>query len=219
MAKVTNSLVGCVETPKSFPVTNEYLYMPFGLWHASATFQRHMDNILQGMTNALAYVDDIIVFSANKEEHKRHLSELFQRLSKYGMIINPTNSEFGLQKLKFLGHLVTPKGILLLPDRVKAIKEYPKHTTAKQLRAYLGLLNYYHCFVKDSTLHLCSLYDILKNQKAKRDSIACSAENELDFENSKRLMADAAILYYPVSNLLTSIMVDASDKAIGGMLQ
>ena len=81
-----------------------------------------MDNILQGMTIALAYVDDNIVFSANEEEHKRHLSELFQRLSKYDMIINPTKSKFGLQKLKFLRHLVTPEAILPWPDRVKAIK-------------------------------------------------------------------------------------------------
>ena len=60
----------------------EYLYILFGLRNASATFQRRMNNILQGTTNALAYVDDIIVVSANKEEHKLHLSELFQRLSK-----------------------------------------------------------------------------------------------------------------------------------------
>ena len=214
--------------PSSIPLTAittpfglfEYLYMPFGLRNASATFQRHMDNILQGMTNALAYVDDIIVFSANKQEHKRHLSELFQRLSKYDMILNPTKSEFGLQKLKFLGHLVTPEGILPLPDRVKAIKEYPKPTTAKQLRAYLGLLNYYHRFVKNLTMHLCPLYDMLKQpKKAKRDSIAWSVENELAFENSKKLLADVAMLNYPVSNLPTSIMVDASDKAVGGVLQ
>ena len=71
----------------------EYLFMPFGLRNASATFQRHMDNILQGMTNALAYVDDIIVFSANEQAHKIHLADLFQRLSKHGMVINPTKSD------------------------------------------------------------------------------------------------------------------------------
>ena len=86
--------------------------MPFELRNASATFQRHMNNILQRMTNALAYVDDIIVFSANEQEHKIHLTDLFQRLSKHGMVINPTKSELGLKKLKFLGHLVTREVVL-----------------------------------------------------------------------------------------------------------
>ena len=96
--------------PGSIPLTAvitpfglfKYLFMPFGLKNASATFQRHMDNILQGMDNALAYVDDIIVFYAIEEDHKLHLSEVFRRLNNYGMIINPTKSEFGCQKLKFL---------------------------------------------------------------------------------------------------------------------
>ena len=159
----------------------KYLYMPFRLWNTRATFQQHMDNILQGMTNVLAYVDDIIVFHANEKEHKRHLPELFQRLSKYGMIINATKSEFGLQKLKFLGYLVTPEEILPVPDRVQAIEDYLKSTTAKQSRAYLGLLNYYCRFVKDLTLHLRPLLRYVKKskKKAKRDLIEWSAENEL----------------------------------------
>jgi len=214
--------------PSSVPLTAvttpfglfEYLYMPFGLRNASATFQRHMDNILQGMTNALAYVDDIVVFSANEEEHRQHLLELFQRLNKNGMVINPTKSEFGLRELKFLGHLVTPEGIMPLPDRVEAIQNYPKPTTAKQLRAFLGLVNYYHRFVKNLTFHLSSLYDMLKNpRKTKRDLLTWSPENELAFDKSKKLLAEAAMLNYPFPNLPTSIMVDASDKAIGGVLQ
>ena len=198
----------------------EYLFMPFGLRNASATFQRHMDNILQGMINALAYVDDIIVFSANGQEHKIHLADLFQRLSKHGMVINPIKSEFGLKKLKFLGHLVTPEGILPLPDRVEAIQNYPKPTTAKQLRAYLGLLNYYHRFVKNLTRHLAPLYDLLKSPKqTKRDLINWTHETETVFENSKKLLADSTMLNYPNPNLPISIMVDASDTAIGGVLQ
>ena len=69
----------------------EYLYMPFGLRNASATFQRHGDNVLQDVKNSLAYVDDFIVFSANEKDYKQHLREMFQRLSCNGMVINPQN--------------------------------------------------------------------------------------------------------------------------------
>ena len=61
----------------------EYLYMPFGLRNASATFQRFIDHVLQGMSNAIAYVDDIIVFSNSPDEHVKHLNELFSRLKKF----------------------------------------------------------------------------------------------------------------------------------------
>ena len=65
----------------------EYLYMPFGLRNAAATFQRFIDNVLEGMANAVAYVDDIIVFSESPKEHTKHLNKLFDRLKKFGVII------------------------------------------------------------------------------------------------------------------------------------
>ena len=74
----------------------EHLYMPFGLRNASATFQRFIDHVLQGMSNAIAYVDDIIVFSNSPDEHVKHLNELFSRLKNFGVIVNPTKSQFGL---------------------------------------------------------------------------------------------------------------------------
>jgi len=61
----------------------EYLYIPFGLRNANAFFQRYIDHVLEGMNNAVAYVDDIIVFSISPEEHLKHLDELFARLKKF----------------------------------------------------------------------------------------------------------------------------------------
>ena len=109
---------------------------------------------------------------------------------------------------------------LPLPDRVKAIQNYPKPSTAKQLHAYLGLLNYYHRFVKNLIRHLAPLYNLLKSpKKTKRDLINWTHARETVFENSKKLLADSTILNYPNPNPPTSIMVDASDTANGGVLQ
>ena len=99
----------------------EYLYMPFGLRNASATLQRFIDHVLQGMFNAIAYVDDIIVFSNSPDEHVKHLNERFSRLKNFGVIVNLTKSQFGLSKLQFLGHVVTANGIKLLTSKVEVI--------------------------------------------------------------------------------------------------
>ena len=105
----------------------EYVYLPFGLTNAGSTFQRFVDHVLHGVSNVVAYIDELIIFSASEEEHKRHLDELLIRLSQYGFVINPTKSEFGLKKLKFLGRLVTPEGMLSMSERVEAtgIQSYP----------------------------------------------------------------------------------------------
>ena len=194
--------------------------MPFGLINAGATFQRFVDHVLQGMPNVIAYIDDLIVFSASEEEHKRHLEELFKRLNQFGLVINPTKSEFGLQKLKFLGHLVTPEGILPLSERVKAIQNYSTPKTIKQLRAFLGLINYYHRFVKSMAKCLAPLYELLKGpNKRKNDLINWNEEATEAFHRSKTLLSNATLLVYPHSNLPTNILVDASNTAIGAVLQ
>ena len=112
----------------------EYLYMPFGLTNASATFQRFIDPVLQGMSNAIAYVDDIIVLSNSPDEHVKHLKELFSGFKSFGVIVNPTKLQFGLSKLQFLGHVLTANGIKPLPSKVEAIQKYPLLEDVKQLR-------------------------------------------------------------------------------------
>ena len=103
----------------------EYLYMPFGLRNAAATFQRFIDHIFEGMPSAIAYVDDIIVFSKTPEDHIKDLNELLTRPRNFGVITNPAKSQFGVPELHFLGHLVTANGIKPSPIKVEAIQKYP----------------------------------------------------------------------------------------------
>ena len=78
------------------------------------------------MKNAIAYVDDIIIFSSSQDQQKRDLNELFQRFHCHKIVINPAKSNFGMCNLNFLGHLVTLEGILPFRDRVKAVEDYPR---------------------------------------------------------------------------------------------
>ena len=76
--------------------------MLFGLYNATATFQRFIQQVCQSLRNAMSYVDDIIVFSNTEEEHRLHVFETFQRLDKFNVGINVSKYEFDVKSLSFL---------------------------------------------------------------------------------------------------------------------
>ncbi|KFD66916.1 hypothetical protein M514_20782 [Trichuris suis] len=116
-------------TPKTAVTTPfglfEFLKMPFGLRNAAQTFQRLLDQILRGLDNCFAYVDDILVASSSETEHFRLLEKVFARLADYGIKVNPQKCVLGAQSPVFLGHLVDRDGIRPAPDKVAAIQRFP----------------------------------------------------------------------------------------------
>ena len=96
--------------------------MPFGLCGAPSMFMRLMSEVVQGLTNIFIYLDDVIVFSSSAEDHKMHLSALFQRLAKYGLKVNEEKCRLGVEELDFLGHHITNEGFLLVRDKVEVIR-------------------------------------------------------------------------------------------------
>ena len=81
--------------------------MPFGLKNAAQSFQRFIDEVLRGLHFSYAYIDDVLIASNTPEEHTQHLRAVFERFQRYGVIINPSKCELGVQ---FLGHQVDSKG-------------------------------------------------------------------------------------------------------------
>jgi len=128
----------------------EYPYMSFGLRNAAQTFQRFIDEVIRGLDFCYAYIDDILVASKSEEEHLQHLRILFNRLQEYGVVINPMKCIIGQSEIKFLGYLVTPKGTQPLPARVQTIQDFPLPKTAKELRRFLGMLNFYRRFIPEA---------------------------------------------------------------------
>lgn len=96
----------------------EFLRMPFGLRNAAQTFQRFIDQVLQGLHFCYAYIDDLLIASTSPEEHKEHLRLVLERLHDHGILINPTKCVWGTAQLKFLEHHVSPQGIHPLEDKV-----------------------------------------------------------------------------------------------------
>ena len=91
--------------------------MPFGLTGAPSSFQRLMDKVLQGLSFATTYVDDILIHSENDNAHKQHLKAVFQRLHDAGLTLKGKKCQIGLSEVSYLGHVFSGTG--MAPDPMK----------------------------------------------------------------------------------------------------
>ena len=96
------------------------------------------------------YLDDILVASSSEKEHQGHLRNLFMRLDQHGLIINPVKCLFGLSSIHFLEHLIDKEGSAPLPSKVEAISAFPCPHTAWALRVFLGMVMFYHRFIRQA---------------------------------------------------------------------
>ncbi|GFX63056.1 retrovirus-related Pol polyprotein from transposon opus [Trichonephila clavipes] len=198
----------------------EYTHLCFGLVNAPQTFMRFMHEVLRGLPFCFVYLDDILCYSENAEEHRFHLRTIFQRLSSYGLKLNISKCVFGVTELIFLGHLIIPDGIKPLPDKVQAVLDYKQPETVGSLRKFLGLLNFYRRFLPKAAEQQYLLSEFLKGSKGKKDSkpLNWSSEAITAFQRCKQALADAALPAHPSPSAPLALNVDASDYAIGGAL-
>ena len=126
----------------------EFPFMTFGLRNAAQTFQRFIDEVLRGLDDfCYGYLDDIIVFSETEDLHRTHLQHLFTRLREYGVLLNTSKCVLGQSDVTFLGYSVSTAGTKPLESKVQAIKDFPTPKTVKELRRFLGMINFYRRFV------------------------------------------------------------------------
>ena len=103
----------------------EFLMVPFGLAQAPAYFQLLMNKVLEGLSYAMTYLDDIIIFSKNEVEHLDHLEEVFHQLRQAGLKMKHSKCDFFKSEIHYLGHLISGNGISPLPDKLDTIKNMP----------------------------------------------------------------------------------------------
>jgi len=141
-----------------------YKVMSFGLKNAGATYQRAMVALFHDMMHKeiKVYVDDMIAKSASEEEHHLvNLKKLFERLRKYKLRLNPSKCTFGVKSGKLLGFIVSQRRIEVDPDKVRAILEMPHPCTEKQVRGFLGRLNYIARFISQLTATCEPIFKLL----------------------------------------------------------
>jgi hypothetical protein len=128
----------------------EFPFMTLGLRNAAQTFQRFIDKVLRGMKFCYAYIDKLIA-SSSQEEHLNHLRTLFQRLEKYGVVVNTSKYLFGHSEMTFLRYLVSGAGTCPLPEKVETIRDFKWPQTVKGLRQFLGMIKFFRRFIPGYT--------------------------------------------------------------------
>ena len=163
--------------------------------------------------------DDTQVWVTTDNRSSAGLRLVLGRLSDHGILVNPSKCVFGVDHLEFLGHYVDSNGIRPLEDKVQVIRAFPTPTTQRKLREFLGLVNLYHRFIPHAATILQPLNHLLSTPKDKASKLTWTADATTAFTTIKEALAKATLLFHPQPDAPTSIMTDASDVAVGAVLQ
>jgi RNA:NAD 2'-phosphotransferase (TPT1/KptA family) len=197
----------------------EYLRAPYGIQNIPAAMQRVMNYILSEnegplMKYALAYLDDLLIFSPNIDTHFEHLEEVFRRLRSSKMKLNPSKCVFLVPDLIFLGNKICEGGIGPDPDKVKSMLEYPAPTNQKKLRSVLGLFQFYKKFIPGYSQKVIPLNRLLGHMV----DFEWNDVEQKAFEDLREGLKNAPFLAFPSETDPYVLTTDASTKATGYIL-
>ena len=191
-----------------------YTRLPFGISSAPAIFQRVMEQTLQGIPMVAVYLDDILVSGKTPEDHLASLQQVLDRLSNAGLRLKRDKCQFMKPACTYLGHKLDAEGIHPTEEKVQAIEQAPAPKNVTELRSYLGLLNYYHKFLRDLSTELAPLYELLK----KGARWQWKDKQQKAFNESKRLLKTSQVLTHYSPELPLVLECDASPVGVGAVL-
>ena len=193
----------------------EFNTVPFGLAQAPAYFQQLISMVLKDCRDfAMAYLDDIIIFSRTPEEHLKHIEIIFQKLKIAGLKLKESKCDFFKSEIHYLGHLISDKGIQPLPEKLDTMRNMPRPRTPKEIKQFLGLTGYYRKFIP----HFSEISRPLAKLTAKYASFEWTPQCQFSFEMLKDALMSAPILKYPNMKKPYTIFTDASKYGWAGVL-
>ena len=194
----------------------EFNIMPYGVTNGPSFFSELMAHVLQGINGkfAVAYLDDIVIYSPTVEDHILHLTEVFARLRKHGLKMKMSKCNFMQSQMKYLGFVVAAQGIRVDPDKVKVIKEMSPPKDVRGVRGFIGCVSYYRRFCPKFSEIAAPLIRLTKKY-AKFD---WTTECQQAFDRLKQLLVEAPTLAFPDISREYTLYTDASETCIGAVL-
>lgn len=192
--------------------------LPFGLKISPAIFQRILYGIIQKyqLTSfCINYLDDILIFSKSFKEHKQHVEKLLLAIRTEGWKLKFVKCSFAQHKTKYLGHIIENGTIKPISDNLKAIKEFPQPKSLKNIRQFLGKVNFYLKFIKDSTKVLEPFHHLLRKDVKFIWDETC----EQNFNKIKHYLTSQPILAIFNRNYPIKIYTDASIEGMGAVMK
>ncbi|GJU34529.1 putative reverse transcriptase domain-containing protein, partial [Tanacetum coccineum] len=194
----------------------EFQVMPFGLTNAPAVFMDLMNRVCRPFLDkfVIVFIDDILIYSKNKEEHKEHLRIILELLQKEKLYAKFSKCEFWLDSVKFLGHVINSQGVHVDPAKVEAIKSWSAPKSPTEVRQFLGLAGYYRRFIEGFSLIAKPLTKLTQKNK----TYEWGEEEEEAFQLLKDKLCSAPILALPEGSEDFVVYCDASLKGYGAVL-
>ncbi|KAL4377359.1 hypothetical protein GQ457_02G020790 [Hibiscus cannabinus] len=195
----------------------EFLVMPFGLTNAPSTFQATMTDLFKPFLRkfVLIFLDDILVYSEDWQDHLRHVRLVLQLLRENGFVAKRSKCDFGRESIDYLGHIVSSKGLAVDPAKVAAIQSWPTPSNIKGVRGFLGIAGYYRRFIQGFASLAAPLSDLLK----KGEPFVWTAAAQSAMQELKDRLCSAPILRLPDFTKEFVVETDASGVGIGAVLQ
>ena len=223
----------------------EWLWIPFGLRNALGAFQRFMEGCLEGLRDQICtpYLDDMIVYSKSFTEHIEHLRKVLHRLRETGVKLTPRKCKLFRKEVSFLGRVVSADGYKLDPSGIAPVLNLAKNPpkTVGEVGQIIGLLGYYHKYIKDFSHVAKPIYDLSATKlakedivkarshsrsKAKRDSgqlpsnhpINWTEEHQVALEHLTKHLTSPPVMAYPNFEEPFLLHTDASETGLGAFL-
>ncbi len=194
----------------------EYLVLPFGLTNAPAQFMHLMNDVLQEFLDAfvMVFLDDVLVYSRDLQEHEAHLRQVLAKLREHKLYAKASKCTFAMEEVEFLGQKVTPQGMSPQDEKLRAVRDWQRPGDVKDVRAFLGFANYYRRYVYKYAEIAAPLTQLTK----KHDPSYWGPPQWKSFMELKNALCSAPILIFPDPSLSYTVVTDASNDAVGGIL-
>jgi len=127
----------------------EWLVISKGLTNVPSTFQRFMNEVFSDLidVSVIIYLDDILIYSKNLAEHRKHVKKVLRRLQKHGIFAHANKCEFHAERVEYLGYILSPEGHSMDQAKVKTIQDWPELRKVRDIQSFLSFTNFYRCFV------------------------------------------------------------------------
>ncbi|KAE8216955.1 hypothetical protein CF319_g8841, partial [Tilletia indica] len=194
----------------------EYLVMPFGLCNAPSSFQRFMNDIFRDLQGVIVviYLDDILIFSKNREDHTKHVQQVLERLRSAQLYAKPEKCSFFQESVEFLGYKISASGVEMVTDKVDSVLSWPEPKTVKDLQSFLGFANFYRRFIWKYSQVTSPLTALLRKNNTWNWTPQCQEA----FDTLKRAFTSASILQHFDPARPITMETDASDYALAAVI-
>ena len=194
----------------------EFLVMPFGLTNAPAAFMDLMNRVFRPYLDqfVVVFIDDILVYSRDEQEHEQHLKIVLQTLREKKLYAKLSKCDFWLKEVSFLGHIVSAEGIRVDPAKIEVVVNWKQPRSVTEVRSFLGLAGYYRRFVKGFSIIASPLNQLLRKGVKFEWTDKCQDS----FEQLKEMLVEAPVLTQPTMGKEYTLYSDASDIGLGCVL-